>query len=172
MSERGEVLIDAYNVMFAHPRIGPLVRRDLQEAREEFLALVSRNRSLDSTRVVIVYDAHRDPGVIAETGRQGSAYARGIHVVFARETADVWIQRRIREHSDPARLTIVTSDREILSTARAHGAQKLSVAEFLGLPSRRRARAERTARSEKPEHLSKREIEAWERLFEKRREED
>jgi predicted RNA-binding protein with PIN domain len=172
MADRRELLIDAYNVMFAHPRIGPLVRHDRERAREAFLEFVSQSRPADATRVVVVFDAHREPGGPHAPGRVGRDYRGNVHVVFAPETADVWIQRRIREHDDPTQLTVVTSDREILATVRAHGATVLRVSEFLSLPAERRRRADQNRARDKPEHMSRRELEEWERLFEKPRDEE
>jgi predicted RNA-binding protein with PIN domain len=172
MPPRRELLIDAYNVMFAHPRLGPLLRRDLERARDEFLALVAERMPADGTLGFVVFDAARDPRPITETGRTGTAYERGLQVVFARTSADDWIQERIRGHADPSVLTIVTADRAILETARAHGAQVLRVATFLQLAARRHARARELRQTEKPTHQSAREIEEWRRLFEKPREDE
>ncbi len=171
MSRRREILIDAYNVMFAHPKIGPIARRNIEQAREEFLPIVVQNRPADATRVVVVFDAHRDPAPTTEPGRRGKDYARGLHIVYATETADEWIKRRIREDRDPRRLTIVTSDREILDTARAHDAGILRVREFLQLPAKRRKRSERL-KVDKPAHMSKKERAFFEKLFLERPEED
>ena len=41
MTARREILIDAYNVIFADPKLGPLVRQDAERARNEFLAFVA-----------------------------------------------------------------------------------------------------------------------------------
>lgn len=173
MAERRELLIDAFNVMFADPRFGPLVRRNAEKAREEFLAWVNQNRPSDSTRVYVVFDAHRDPGPAAGTGKQGSAYQGAVHVIFARETADVWIQKRIRQHSQPQEITVVTSDRAILSTVHAYKAQHLRVSDFLHLPdSRRKKRQARHTADDKPERPTKREIEEWRKIFEDRPDED
>ena len=170
MAGRRELLIDAFNVMFAHPRLGPLLRRDLQAARQEFLVLVNQNRPADATRVYVVFDAHRDPG---PPGEANSQYSGSVHVVFARETADTWIQRRVRAHPEPQQLTVVTSDREILDTVKAYGARHLRVSEFLRLPARRRAARQRQAGADdKPASSSRREIEDLEKLFEERGEED
>ncbi len=171
MAERRELLIDAFNVMFAHARLGPLLRRDLESARQEFLVLVNQNRPRDATRVYVVFDAHRDPGPAAEAGR-GDHYSGSVHVVFARETADAWIQRHIRAHPEPRRLTVVTSDRAILATVKAYGAHHLRVSEFLRLPARRRAARERPSDDDKPVSSSRREIEDLEKLFEERGEDD
>jgi len=173
MSPRRELLIDAFNVIFAHPRFGPLVRRDPEAARKQFLEYVQAHRPADSSRVTVVFDAHRDPGPATESGRQGRAYSSAVHVVFATETADVWIQRRIRASKNPALITVVTSDREILETVRAHGAQRLAVREFLQLRPKKRRRAAGSAdASDKPQSMSRRELEELQRMFEERSDED
>lgn len=172
MADRREILVDAFNVIFAHSKLGPLVRRDAERAREEFLSLVAARQPGDASRTWVVFDAHRDPGPQTETGRTGGGYRHGLHLVFARETADTWIQNRIREHPDPAQVTVVTSDRAILETARAHGAVILRVAEFLQLPSRRQKRLRQIRQTEKPEHQSARELEEWRKLFEDREPEE
>ena len=172
MPPRREMLIDAYNVMFAHPTIAPLLRRDLERARDEFLALVDRTRRTDGTRTVVVFDAHRSPAPPTGVGRTGSEYRQGLHVVYARVSADAWIQERVRTHEDARALTIVTSDREILDTARAHGAAILRVSEFLNLPKKRQQRVRELHETEKPEHESSRQIDEWEKLFGEPRDEE
>jgi predicted RNA-binding protein with PIN domain len=172
MPPRHEILIDAYNVMFAHPKIGPLLRRDLERARDEFLALVDQTRPPDGTRTVVVFDAHRSPAPPVAVGRTGSEYRKGLHVVYARDSADAWIQERVRTHEDARLLTIVTSDREILDTARAHGAAILRVSEFLNLQQKRHQRVRELHDTEKPEHESPRQIDEWEKLFGEPREEE
>jgi predicted RNA-binding protein with PIN domain len=172
MSSRREILIDAYNVMFADPRLGPLARHDLERAREALLALVVQRLPADGRVGVVVFDAVRDPPQISQTGRTGREYVRGLQVVYARQTADAWIQERIRSHPDPSSLTVVTSDRAILETARAHGAGILRVSEFLRLAARRQARMRDLRSGEKPEKPSAREVEEMRKLFEKPREEE
>jgi predicted RNA-binding protein with PIN domain len=168
MQVRREVLIDAYNVMFAHPRIGPLLRRDLGLARDEFLALVAQRQPNDGSRMVVVFDAKREPATPTGVGRKGVGYRGGVHVVFAPDSADAWIQNRIRESEEPGTITIVTSDREILETARAHGAGAWRVADFLQLAARRQERLRELRETEKPMHQSQREIAEWEKLFEEK----
>ena len=166
---RREILIDAYNVIFADARLGPLVRRDAEAAREQFLALVVQRLPADGSRGIVVFDAARDPRPTTETGRTNTSYARGLQIVYARETADTWIREHIRNHSDASQVTVVTSDREILETARAHGAAILRVSEFLQLAARRHERARDRRDSEKPQHTSRKEIEEMEKLFEEPR---
>jgi predicted RNA-binding protein with PIN domain len=172
MTARREYLIDAYNVMFAHPKIGPLVRRDLAAARDEFLSLCVQRLPADGSLGVVVFDAMRDPRPALEPGRTGRQRERGLQIVYARESADAWIQDRVRTHPDPGLLTIVTSDREILETVRAHGANVLRVSEFLQLANRRQARMRAIRDTEKPEQASRREIEEMRKLFENRDEEE
>jgi predicted RNA-binding protein with PIN domain len=168
---RREILIDAYNVMFAHPKIGPLVRRDNESARGEFLALVATNRPDGASHIYVVFDAHRSAAPTTETGRTTEAYDRGLHVVYATETADTWIQNRVRQAADPAAIAVVTSDREILATVTAHKATILRVSEFLKL-RQRRARRATANRPDKPSHLSNKALAEWERLFTDDRDDD
>jgi|CXWL01.1.fsa_nt_gi predicted RNA-binding protein with PIN domain len=172
MAGRREILIDAYNVIYADPRLGPLVRRDAERAREEFLALVAQRVPADGSSAFVVFDAMRDPRPVTETGRTNKEYTRGLHVVYARESADTWIRERIQNATEPALITIVTSDREILETARAHGTGVLRVSDFLQLAARRHARTREIRDTKKPGHTSRREIEEWERLFGEPREDE
>jgi len=161
-----EYLIDAYNVIYAHPKLGPLMRQDVARARDEFLALVSQIRPADASRVYVVFDAHRDPAPATEPGVRNRAYARSLHVAYAPESADTWIRERIRAHAHPEQLTIVTSDREILATATAHGCAMQRAREFLRIPVKRRNRP--APGTETAPHMSKRELAEWERLFQKK----
>lgn len=172
MAGRREILIDAYNVIYADPRLNPVMRQDVERAREEFLALVAARIPADGSQTYVVFDAMRDPRPTTGTGRTHKEYRRGIHVIYARETADTWIRDRIQNAAEPALITLVTSDREILETARAHGAGVLRVSDFLQLAARRHARTRELRDTEKPEHMSKREIEEWERLFGEPREDE
>jgi predicted RNA-binding protein with PIN domain len=165
-----EYLIDAYNVIFAHPKLGPLARQDVARARDEFLALVSQIRPADASRVVVVFDAHRDPAPATETGVRNRAHARGLLVVYAPESADTWIREHVRSHAHPQQLTVVTSDREILATAKAYGAAMQRAREFLRIPVKRQPRP--APGTEPAPHLSKRELAEWERLFERKADDD
>src|SRR5262245_25135820 len=150
------MVIDAYNVLYADPQLNKLVRQDLEKARQEFLALVARQLPTDGTVGIVVFDAMREPRPTTETGRTSTAYERGLRVVYARESADTWICNHVRQHDDPTLVTVVTSDREILASVRAHRAQTLRVSEFLQLAARRRDTARRARETEKPGHQSRR----------------
>lgn len=168
MAER-EILIDAYNVMFAHGRLGPLLRRDLERARAEFLVLVAERVPAAGTVCFVVFDATREPAAPAAPEAAPRASRPNVRTVFARDSADAWIQRRIREHARPASVAVVTADREILATARAHGAGTIRVADFLQLPRPPRRRRGEPRPPEKPERESARQLEEWLRLFSGRR---
>jgi len=78
MSGRRELLIDAYNVIYADPRLNPVMRQDVERAREEFLALVAARIPADGSQTYVVFDAMRDPRPTTETGRTHKEYRRGI----------------------------------------------------------------------------------------------
>jgi predicted RNA-binding protein with PIN domain len=173
MGARRELLIDAYNVLYAEPRFNVLMRRDVEQARAEFVAWVAVRAPATGAAVYVVFDAMRDPPPVTQVGRVTPVtLQRGIHVVYARESADTWIRTRMRTHAEPALLTVVTSDREILATAQAFGCGIQRVSEFLQLGAKQKRQVRDLRQSEKPAHQSKRELEEWTRLFEEPRDEE
>jgi len=169
---RRELLLDAYNILYADPRLNALMRRDVERAREEFIALAAVRPPPSGASVIVVFDAMRDPRPVTETGRTRTSMQRGMQVVYARDSADTWIRERMRTHAEPALLTVVTSDREILETARVHGCGTMRVREYLDLNARQQQKLRAIRDQEKPQHLSKRELAEWERLFGEKRDED
>lgn len=173
MGARRELLIDAYNVLYAEPHFNVLMRRDVEKAREEFVAWVAVRAPSTGAAVYVVFDAMRDPPPVTQVGRVAPVtLQRGIHVVYARESADTWIRTRMSTHAEPALLTVVTSDREILASAQAYGCSILRVSEFLNLGAKQKRQVRELRQTEKPSHQSKRELEEWKRLFEKPREDE
>ena len=111
-------------------------------------------------RITVVFD-HGLPG-----GRSWELSGGGVEVVFApaSRTADGILCERIRRARDPRGLTLVTSDREVIATARARGARVKRSEEFAAQLS-----APRTVEVEgekKEEDFSTEEVEEWLRIFE------
>jgi predicted RNA-binding protein with PIN domain len=95
---------------------------------------------------------------------QGSARSR-IRVVFSegKETADQVIVRLVKADKAPSNLLVVSSDRrDIVHTVRYRGAQTMGSGEFA--QSLEDALREPAA-AEKPEAMSKAEVEEWLELF-------
>lgn len=106
-------LIDGNNVMGSRPdgwwrdRTGAMVR-----LTAELAEIVDRGHE-----VVVVFDGHPRAGVVAP----------GVEVVWApapgRGAADDEIVRRVAADRDPTSVQVVTSDRELATRVRAHGAR-------------------------------------------------
>jgi hypothetical protein len=117
-------LVDGFNLLHAAVLRG----RDRQEwwrapARERLLALV---RGFDDPRaeVVVVFDGRRpaaEPEELEEVQRP--------RIVFA-DSADEWMLRAVRLAPVPARIGLVTADRQLADRARHRGVRVVSPTAF------------------------------------------
>ncbi|HEX9780752.1 MAG TPA: NYN domain-containing protein [bacterium] len=116
MSRTGyDVLIDGYNVIKQHPAWD---RLKLADARARVAAHASQAPwPFDVARVILVFD-----------GPDTSSFPSGgrVTIQFASPSADAFIQRRIRSHSAPRRLVLVSDDGELIQTARVHASRRES----------------------------------------------
>lgn len=112
-----------------------------------------------------------DHGVPAGRSRLGNAV---VEVVFANPvgTADALMIRRIRGARNPQDLVVVSSDRGVLTEARARKLRTFTSAEFAAqltapAPPSRPLDADGVADPDKPSdvHVSKREVEYWLKRF-------
>jgi predicted RNA-binding protein with PIN domain len=149
------VLIDGHNLIGRLPDISLADPDD--EAR-----LVSRLQAYagrTGKRVTVVFDRGL-PG-----GPSRALSGGRVEVVFAPtgRRADRVLVERIRRARDPAGLTVVTSDREVIATAQNRGARVMRSEVFvseLEVPPGPGADGKREV------HLSPEEVEAWLALFE------
>jgi len=160
-------LIDGYNVMFAaglmSKRFGP---DGFRRTRTRFLNdLAAKLGPVEAHLTTVVFDAVKVPG-----GLPSQARHKGITMIFAvaTPTADERIEELIRTHSDPRRLTVVSSDNQVRASARRRGAASVTADDFLSrldrAPAERIGEAE-AARPEKPTSLSAAESAYWAREF-------
>ena len=109
-------LVDGYNAIKRRPAWRRLTPTD---GREHLLRLLETIRwPVPVRRTVVVFDGPSD-----EAARRVSSQ---LEVRFAR-SADACIQQVIRSSASPSRLVIVSNDREILATAKSHGAYRYSI---------------------------------------------
>ncbi len=160
-------LIDGYNLMFAAGLMGHRFGPDgLRKARTRFLNdLASKLGPVEAHLTTVVFDVRKAP-----EGRPAESNHKGIRTVFAvaNPTADERIDELIRAHSDPKRLTVVSSDNQVRASARRRGATSVSSDDFLDRldrASRPRAGAAPPAGPEKPTSLSEAEAAYWAREF-------
>lgn len=159
-----KLLIDGYNVIPAIPSLGRLLRKDLEEGREAFLAVLRdyKRTAASHPDITVVFDGKRNPG--GET----SMRIHGINVVFSRnEIADDLILRMLRGKMRGA--TLVTSDRALGDAAREFAESVIRSGEFAdrliltmeaqadGQKVERRPRRQTTKKKGNPRRLSKKE---------------
>lgn len=112
-----QVLVDGYNVIKRHPAWR---RMPLLQARQQLTNTLRLTRwPVPISRIDLLFDSARQPTDMPYQ-------VDGIRVIFATPTADAVIQDAIRQNSNPGHLVVISDDREILDTAKAHGALRYS----------------------------------------------
>jgi len=140
------IVVDGYNLAWALGETGRLLQKgDLAAARDRLLLLLSQRLGDRRHQTTVVFDARQPPPDLPL-----ATSAHGIRVRFAvqQASADELIIQIIADSSAPRHLLVVSSDREIRSAARHHGATAIGVGAFLGklgLSTRSGTRAGRRA---------------------------
>jgi predicted RNA-binding protein with PIN domain len=118
--------IDGYNLIGASAA-GGLDSQDIEEARAELIRKLSIYKRIKRLKVQVVFD-----GTYSGRLSRSKETQAGVSVVYSRsgEEADDILREISREGSG---VTIVTSDRAIISYAEAQGAVVIGSAEFMDL---------------------------------------
>jgi predicted RNA-binding protein with PIN domain len=154
-------LIDGYNLLFtlgiAPDQVGP---QELHKARERLLGSIAAAHHGRDTSVTVVFDARH-------TTRKNAAVQQigGIDVLFAvkHDEADDLIEERIRGHSHPRQLVVVSDDRRLQQAARRRRCQVMTCAEYLDWGSKKVVleQAAAPAEAEKQVNLTSDEVRHW-----------
>lgn len=153
-------LIDGHNLI---PVLGGNLRA--LDDEEHLLRLLQDFVRLSRHRVEVFFDG-APPGHAA-TRTFGTVRA---HFVSARTTADAAIAARLHNLRERARqVTVVSSDRQVISEARTAGATPITSDDFARLLRRTLSSPPPSSRTHlrDPQALSSEEIDEWLRLFEK-----
>ena len=150
------LLIDGHNLIGRLPDL----RLDDPDDEAKLVARLRTYCARTRKRITVVFDRGL-PG-----GHSWELSGGGVEVVFAAtgHTADGILCERVRQARDPRGLTIVTSDREVISVAQARGARVVRSEEFvaqLGVKVEAKVEAEVKA----DVRLSAQEVEEWLRMF-------
>jgi hypothetical protein len=121
------VIIDGYNLLAALGRFGGIVQGDSEMARESLLQDLAAYRHKKGHAVTVVFDGWREGRPLEEREHRA-----GLRVIYSKrgERADQVIQRLAGELGGDC--AIVSSDHEIVNSARAHGAFVMTAQEFAG----------------------------------------
>ncbi|RMH06851.1 MAG: hypothetical protein D6704_06260 [Nitrospirae bacterium] len=120
-----QILIDGYNLLGVR-EAGERPRSGMgEEQREQLIADLIRYRQRKGHSITIVFDAW-----MVRFASERHEYRAGVEVIYTRagERADQVIQRLIRLYQRDC--AVVTSDLEIIATAKACGAFVLTAPEF------------------------------------------
>jgi hypothetical protein len=115
------LLIDGYNLLAVHSSS----RSEM--AREALVQDLAAYRNRKGHAITIVFDGWRQGHAV-----EGRELRSGVEIIYSKrgEKADQVIQRLARRYG--ADCAVVSSDHEIVATARAHGAFVMGSQEFAG----------------------------------------
>ncbi|NOT34476.1 MAG: hypothetical protein HOP12_09935 [Candidatus Eisenbacteria bacterium] len=158
MSEDHLIIIDGYNLILRSPELRPIEGRTLEQSRHKLLNLLSWTFGVGEARFIVVFDGAGKGSTESVSGRLSVRYSK------SGEKADDLIRTIVEDQVERReRVTVVTADLEIARHARAMGAN-VSLADLFMASV---LEPKRAAANEKPETLSKKELEEWRTLFER-----
>ncbi len=119
------ILIDGYNLLGVLGKRKSAQSTDGAEMREALVRQLSLYSQRKGHHVTLVFDAWQE-----QTGLEHHEHRTGVQVVFTKrgERADQVIQRLARQYGRDC--AVVSSDLEIIQTAKAHGAFVMKSQEF------------------------------------------
>jgi len=119
------IIIDGYNLIRRSPSLSSIDRQDLQWGREALIDRLAAYLRIKKHPITVVFDAAAAPSFY-----HANKKVKGIAIRFSRsgETADTEIERIASREREKA--LVVSSDREVLSYATAHGAATMRSDEF------------------------------------------
>lgn len=159
-----KILVDGYNVMHKMPSMAPLLKNNLEGARETFVE-TARDCLLhgrQDVRLVVVFDGKNDPSHFSGFTREHGK----IKVLFSRppKTADTLLVQLMDEEQNARRLLVVSSDRDVMYSAKCRGIQTQSSEQFV-----EKLRAKQRPGAKETPPITKGELEYWMNVFQKRK---
>jgi uncharacterized protein len=121
------LIVDGYNLLAQTSRIGTGTSLHSEMAREALLRDLAAYRQRKSHAITVVFDGWQQGW-----GTEQREHRLGLEIIFSRrgEKADQVIQRLAAEFRSAC--AVVSSDREIIDSARAAGAFVMKAQEFVG----------------------------------------
>lgn len=158
-----KVIVDGYNLIYAHPELKERVRTDARRAREMLITILAGYVRARKVKVTLVFDSRltRAAPVLSLPPR--------LEVLFSRSglSADELIVKMMESERQPGSVTVVSSDyKDIGRVAKSLGIHVLPAQTFWREILKEKKRGEKT--EEKPTSVSEREVEYWLEEFEAR----
>lgn len=187
------IILDGYNVILRSPAFRPDERRDLATSREKLVNLLSwALGGTGQVEFIVVFDGADVAPAQRKTVRSGGSSKVTVHFSKPPQKADDLIRDLVNELAPRGDLTVVTSDLEVARHARGEGAsivlsdlfaaslfkeraeEQLNEAVERGRKMHGKKRtgsptSEGSDAETKQEGVSKKNAEAWLKLFEEQR---
>ena len=123
------IIVDGYNLIFAHDELKALAADRLDLAREKLMDMLSGFCAFTGNELVLVFDGFRTPGNPGEREVHNN-----IKVVYTPEgeTGDAYIERLANDIGKNYAVRVITSDNLIRVSAMRSGVLRTSSGEFIG----------------------------------------
>ncbi|MEE4113627.1 MAG: NYN domain-containing protein [Desulfobacteraceae bacterium] len=119
------LIIDGYNLIRQSPELAGMDRQDLQLGRDALVDMLAAYKKLKPHKITVVFDGAAEPSLYGSRDQ-----IKGIAIRFSQggESADDVIRRMVRR--EKAKALVVSSDREVVTSAESAGATALGSAAF------------------------------------------
>ncbi len=152
-----EYLIDGNNVIHAHHDWSKMFSDNQENAKNFFIQKVVDHFKDTGNKVTIFFDGF-------DFVHSFIKVSNNVNVKYAKnKTADETIIITIEKSKNKKRIVVVTNDLQLSNKARLYQCKLVSSNDFIDMINNKNIKT-----SDKPDQLSKSEIEYWLRMFEKR----
>ena len=156
------IIIDGYNLAHKNPEISAWLNKgDTDKAIHLLINWLIQGPVAKGKKILLVLDGKK--GFFNE-----QTYSSSIKLIFSQkpQTADDIIRSYIRNASNPSELTVVSSDNEILFTAKDHGAKTIKSEVFLNQykkqPAQKKNKTSASSEKYNPENID---VDYWLKQF-------
>ena len=153
-------IIDGFNLAFKIQNISQSIKNgNIGKAITQLVHFVNSKVNISTSKVIIVFDGQDD-------NQPKKAKLNGVDILFSKkpQSADDIVRDFVRKTDNINNWTIVTSDNEIIYTAKDHGAETMKSSDFINMKkkatSKERFETEKNKRN--PENID---VDYWREIF-------
>lgn len=166
------LLIDGFNLIYKFPELeSKMYYGQLNPARSELLEKLKDYQKIKKSLIRVVFDGKKDKSLETVSEKIGK-----IDVFYSLDySADYLIKQFIKKEINPKMITVVTSDKDIISYITRRGAKNITSEKFAEIVTDtiEKAREEKELEKEisikENPSISDEEISYWQKLFKKNR---
>jgi len=127
MPHRRMLIVDGYNIIYAHEELKRTAEYSLEKARELLMDMLSNYVAYTKTELTLVFDAY-----LVKKGAGSDFIHDGYRVIYTKEnqTADAFIERMMHELGPDYSIRAVTGDSLVQLSALHAGVLRMTAREF------------------------------------------